>query len=107
MASPGFTHVFAALLAVINSKLPEVGDLLIRRVILQFRRAYKRRLGSSRCGWVLKVKLVRNDKIVTTAAIKFMAHLVNQKAARALLCEWQEVEADSVRYRDVHIIIYT
>ena len=42
MASPGFTHVFAALLAVINSKLPEVGDLLIRRVILQFRRAYKR-----------------------------------------------------------------
>ena len=25
--------------------------------------------------------LIRNDKIVTTAAIKFMAHLVNQKAA--------------------------
>lgn len=68
MASPGFTHVFAALLAVINSKLPEVGDLLIRRVILQFRRAYK-----------------RNDKIVTTAAIKFMAHLVNQKIVSELL----------------------
>mmetsp|Transcript_31157 Transcript_31157/g.74329 ORF Transcript_31157/g.74329 Transcript_31157/m.74329 type:complete len:641 (+) Transcript_31157:90-2012(+) len=68
MASPGFTHVFAALLAVINSKLPEVGDLLIRRVILQFRRAYK-----------------RNDKIVTTAAIRFMAHLVNQKIASELL----------------------
>ncbi|CAK9048766.1 Pre-mRNA-splicing factor CWC22 [Durusdinium trenchii] len=68
MASPGFTHVFAALLAVINSKLPEVGDLLIRRVILQFRRAYK-----------------RNDKIVTTAAIKFMAHLVNQKICSELL----------------------
>ncbi|CAE8599211.1 unnamed protein product [Polarella glacialis] len=68
MASPGFTHVFAALVAVINSKLPEVGDLLIRRVILQFRRAYK-----------------RNDKIVTTAAIKFMAHLVNQKVVSELL----------------------
>ncbi|CAE7234390.1 ncm [Symbiodinium natans] len=68
MASPGFTHVFAALLSVINSKLPEVGDLLIRRVILQFRRAYK-----------------RNDKIVTTAAIRFMAHLVNQKVASELL----------------------
>jgi pre-mRNA-splicing factor CWC22 len=68
MASPGFTHVFAALMAVINSKLPEIGDLLIRRVILQFRRAYK-----------------RNDKIVTTAVIKFMAHLVNQKVVSELL----------------------
>eukprot|EP00439_Symbiodinium_sp_Y106_P037423 s3672_g4.t1 len=55
MASPGFTHVFAALLAVINSKLPEVGDLLIRRVILQFRRAYKRTGGlKSRFGWMTK-----------------------------------------------------
>jgi len=68
MASPGFTHVFVGLVAVINSKLPELGDLLIRRVILQFRRAYK-----------------RNDKIVTTAAIKFMAHLVNQKVCSELL----------------------
>jgi len=68
MASPGFTHVFAALVAILNSKLPDVGDLLIRRVILQFRRAYK-----------------RNDKIVTTAAIKFMAHLVNQKVVSELL----------------------
>merc|ERR1719301_54852 len=55
-------------MAVINSKLPEIGDLLIRRVILQFRRAYK-----------------RNDKIVTTAVIKFMAHLVNQKIVSQLL----------------------
>merc|ERR1719335_1282702 len=68
MASPGFTHVFAALLSVVNSKLPQIGDLLIRRVILQFRRAYK-----------------RNDKIVTTAAVKFMAHLVNQKIVSELL----------------------
>merc|ERR1712113_963903 len=68
MASPGFTHVFAALVAILNSKLPELGDLCIRRIILQFRRAYK-----------------RNDKIVTTAAIKFMAHLVNQKVVSELL----------------------
>mmetsp|Transcript_10555 Transcript_10555/g.24805 ORF Transcript_10555/g.24805 Transcript_10555/m.24805 type:complete len:659 (+) Transcript_10555:165-2141(+) len=68
MASPGFTHVFAGLVAIVNSKLPEIGDLIIRRVILQFRRAYK-----------------RNDKIVTTAAIKFMAHLVNQKVVSELL----------------------
>jgi len=68
MASPGFTHVFAALVAILNSKLPEIGDLLLRRIILQFRRAYK-----------------RNDKIVTIAVIKFMAHLVNQKVVSELL----------------------
>ena len=32
---------------------------------------------------VVQFLVVRNDKIVTTAAIKFMAHLVNQKASRA------------------------
>merc|ERR1719428_577859 len=68
MASPGFTHVYAALVSIVNSKLPELGDLIIRRIILQFRRAYK-----------------RNDKIVTMAAVKFMAHLVNQKVCSELL----------------------
>ena len=42
MASPNFTHVYAALLAVLNTKLPEIGELLIKRVVMQFRRAYKR-----------------------------------------------------------------
>ncbi|CEM07635.1 unnamed protein product [Vitrella brassicaformis CCMP3155] len=68
MASPGFTHVYAALLAVVNSKLPAVGELIIKRVILQFRRAYR-----------------RNDKIVLLAVIKFLAHMVNQKVASELL----------------------
>ena len=36
MASPNFTHVYAALLAVVNTKLPEIVNLVIRRVILQF-----------------------------------------------------------------------
>lgn len=31
------------LIAVVNTKLPEVGDLLLKRVIFSFRRAYKRR----------------------------------------------------------------
>lgn len=62
LASPGFTHVFAGLLAVLNSRLPEVGQLLITRLVLQFRRAYR-----------------RNDKIVCLACLKFLAHLVNQK----------------------------
>lgn len=42
MASPNFTHVYAALIAVINTKLPEIANLIIRRVVLQFQRAYSR-----------------------------------------------------------------
>lgn len=62
LASPGFTPVFAALVAVVNTKLPENGELILKRVIVAFRRAYKRR-----------------DKIVATALAKFIAHLVNQQ----------------------------
>ncbi|XP_055387848.1 pre-mRNA-splicing factor CWC22 homolog [Condylostylus longicornis] len=68
MASPGFTHIYAALLSIINSKLPEVGELVIRRLLLQFRRAYR-----------------RNDKIVCKACVKFIAHLVNQRVIHELL----------------------
>ena len=35
MASPTFTPVFAALAAVINTKFPETGQLLLHRLILQ------------------------------------------------------------------------
>lgn len=68
MAAPNFTHVYAALVAVINTKLPEVGDLLINRVILQFQRAFK-----------------RNDKLVCMATTKMIAHLVNQQVVHELL----------------------
>ena len=63
MASPSFTNIYAALAAVINTKFPEIGELLLTRVVLQFRRAYK-----------------RNDKPICIAASKFLAHLVNQQA---------------------------
>ena len=59
MASPAFTHVYAGLVAVINTKLPELGELLLKRIILQLKRAYR-----------------RNDKPICTAAMKFLAHLV-------------------------------
>lgn len=36
MTSPNFTHVYAALISVVNTKLPEIVNLIIRRVILQF-----------------------------------------------------------------------
>jgi pre-mRNA-splicing factor CWC22 len=42
MASPNFTHVYAALVAVVNTKLPEVVKLLISRYIVLFQKAYKR-----------------------------------------------------------------
>ena len=41
-ASLPFTPVFAALVAIINSKLPQVGELVLTRLISQFRRAFKR-----------------------------------------------------------------
>ncbi|KAL3819849.1 hypothetical protein ACJIZ3_005754 [Penstemon smallii] len=68
MASPGFTDVFAALVAVVNTKFPEVGDLLLRRIILQLQRAFK-----------------RNDKPQLLAAVKFIAHLVNQQVVHELI----------------------
>jgi pre-mRNA-splicing factor CWC22 len=41
MASPGFTDVFAALVAVVNTNFPEIGRLLLVHVVLQLKRAYK------------------------------------------------------------------
>lgn len=37
-----FTPVFAALVAIINSKLPQVGELVALRLVSQFRRSFKR-----------------------------------------------------------------
>lgn len=62
MASPNFSHVYAALVAVINTKLPEIGFLIIKRVILQFRRAFH-----------------RNNKLVCMATTKMLGHLINQR----------------------------
>lgn len=37
-----FTPVFACLVAIINTKLPQVGELVLTRLISQFRRSFKR-----------------------------------------------------------------
>ncbi|KAG5721600.1 Pre-mRNA-splicing factor CWC22 [Termitomyces sp. T112] len=63
-ASLPFTPVFAALVAIINTKLPQVGELVLMRLISQFRRSFK-----------------RNDKIVCNSSTTFLAHLVNQAVA--------------------------
>eukprot|EP00879_Flechtneria_rotunda_P030295 GHRR01032915.1.p1 GENE.GHRR01032915.1~~GHRR01032915.1.p1 ORF type:complete len:125 (-),score=32.02 GHRR01032915.1:371-745(-) len=61
LASPTFSPLYAALVSVVNTKFLELGELLLHRVIAQFKRAYK-----------------RNDKPITIAAAKFLAHLINQ-----------------------------
>lgn len=38
MASPTYTPVFAALVTVVNTKFPEIGALLLHRLVLQARR---------------------------------------------------------------------
>ena len=57
-----YTPIFAALAAIVNTKLPQVGELLVKRLVIQFRRAYK-----------------RNDKAVCLSSATFIAHLVNQQ----------------------------
>ncbi len=79
MASPPFTNIYAALAAVVNTKFPEIGELLLTRVVLQFRRAYK-----------------RNDKPICIAASKFLAHLVNQQA---------RIVPGNMHIRDQHIAV--
>jgi len=61
-ASPNFTAVYAALIAIINTKMPEIGELLLKRLIDQFRKSFR-----------------RNNKPSLIATVKFIAHLVNQR----------------------------
>ena len=67
-ASQPFTPVFAAVVAVINTKFPMIGELLIMRLLSQFRKAYK-----------------RSDKAACLSSTTFLAHLVNQKVANELI----------------------
>ncbi|VDO03425.1 unnamed protein product [Rodentolepis nana] len=68
MASPTFTHIFAALIAIINTKFPQIGELLLKRLINEFRKAFRRN---------------QKDRCLTTG--RFLAHLVNQKVAHELI----------------------
>ncbi|XP_065834376.1 pre-mRNA-splicing factor CWC22 homolog [Oscarella lobularis] len=63
-ASITFTHVYAALVAVLNTKFPQIGLLILRRLIHQFRRSYR-----------------RNNKTLCLSTATFIAHLVNQHVA--------------------------
>jgi hypothetical protein len=41
-ASPTFTSVYAALVAIVNTKFPAVGELVLSRLVVQFRKSFKR-----------------------------------------------------------------
>ncbi|KAJ8103968.1 armadillo-type protein [Lipomyces tetrasporus] len=67
-ASLPFTPVYAAVAAIVNTKLPQLGELLVTRLIIQFRKAYR-----------------RNDKPVCISSTMFLAHLCNYQIAHEIV----------------------
>ncbi|TQV99935.1 hypothetical protein V2A60_005353 [Cordyceps javanica] len=67
-ASLPFTPIYAAMVAIVNTKLPQVGELLIKRLVMQFRKGFK-----------------RNDKSVCLSSTTFLAHLINQQVQHEML----------------------
>lgn len=83
-----FTPIFASLVAVVNTKLPQIGELLLFRLIHQFRRSYKR---NDKVRLSLSLPpLSRPDQFchpqpTMTATTTFLAQLVNQQVAHEVL----------------------
>ena len=67
-ASLPFTPIYAAMAAIVNTKLPQVGELLLNRLIVQFKKAFK-----------------RNDKAVCLSSTTFIAQLCNQQVAHEMV----------------------
>ncbi|KAI8950909.1 hypothetical protein F4801DRAFT_547303 [Xylaria longipes] len=84
-ASLPFTPVLAAMAAIVNTKLPSVGELLAKRLVMQFRKSFR-----------------RNDRAVAGSSTTFLAHLANQQVihemvvAQILLLLLQKPTDDSV-----------
>jgi len=68
VSSPTYCSVYAALVAVLNSKLPEVGELILQRAVLSFRRHFRRR-----------------EKQACTATALFLGHLFHQHVVHELM----------------------
>ena len=84
-ASLPFTPVFAALVSIINTKLPMVGELLLHRLVSQFRRAFKRNDKVSQRGAWNFCKLMQSYQTVCHSTTTFIGHLVNQAVAHELI----------------------
>ncbi|KAJ2970215.1 hypothetical protein NUW58_g9763 [Xylaria curta] len=67
-ASLPFTPVLAAMAAIVNTKLPQVGELLAKRLVMQFRKSFR-----------------RNDRAVAGSCTIFLAHLANQQVVHEML----------------------
>ncbi|KAI0456127.1 hypothetical protein F5B21DRAFT_468809 [Xylaria acuta] len=84
-ASLPFTPVLATMAAIVNTKLPSVGELLSKRLVMQFRKSFR-----------------RNDRAVAGSSTTFLAHLANQQVihemvvAQILLLLLQKPTDDSV-----------
>ena len=68
LTSPNYTPTFACLICVLNSKLPFIGNLFVRRYISLFKKAYS-----------------DNNKIQCIASTKMIAHLINYRIVDSLL----------------------
>ena len=66
--SPVFSQVYSCLVAIVNTKLPTNGELILHRLVTQFKKSYKRK-----------------NKNECVATVKFIAHLINQGVAHELL----------------------
>ncbi|PHH63593.1 hypothetical protein CDD81_5685 [Ophiocordyceps australis] len=67
-ASLPFTPIYAAMAAIVNTKLPQVGELLVKRLVMQFRKSFR-----------------RNDKAVCLSSTTFLAHLINHQVQHEIL----------------------
>ena len=68
LTSSNYTPIYAALICVLNSKLPFIGNLFIRRYISLFKKAYK-----------------ESNKIQCISTTKMIAHLINYRVVDSLL----------------------
>lgn len=66
--SPAFTDVYAAILAVINSRIHQIGALVVNRLILQYR-----------------VSFMSDNKLKCLSTVRFIAHLTNQEVVHEVL----------------------
>lgn len=66
--SPNFSNVYAAFIAIINSKFPDIGILVLKRLVIQFKRAFR-----------------TNNKGLCVTVIKFLAHLANQRVCHEIV----------------------
>ena len=55
-------------MAIINTKFPQTGELIIKRLVIQFKKAFR-----------------RNDKKLCLSSVRFIAHLVNQQVRKNVL----------------------